>query len=73
LGVLASLDPVAVEQASVDMVNQQRGLEGSSLSVNKERGGDKFRGLYPEVDWSVQLDYAERIGMGQRAYELVTI
>ena len=73
LGVLASLDPVAIEQASVDMVNHQKGLEGSSLSVNKEPGGDKFRGLYPQVDWSLQLDYAEKIGMGQRAYELITI
>ena len=73
LGMLASLDPVAVEQASVDMVNRQKGLEGSSLSVNREPGGDKFRGLYPQVDWSIQLDYAERIGLGQRTYDLITI
>ena len=73
LGMLASLDPVAIEQASVDMVNRQTGLEGSSLALNKEPGGDKFRGLYPQVDWSIQLSYAERIGLGQRAYELVTI
>ncbi len=73
LGVMASLDPVAVEQASVDMVNRQRGLEGSSLCSNKEPGGDKFRALYPEVDWSIQLEYAERIGLGRRAYELITI
>jgi uncharacterized Fe-S center protein len=73
LGMLASLDPVAVEQASVDMVNHQKGLEGSSLSINKEPGGDKFRGLYPEVDWAIQLEYAERIGLGQRAYDLIAI
>jgi uncharacterized Fe-S center protein len=36
-------------------------------------GEDKFRALYPEVDWSIQLDYAEQIGMGTRNYELIRI
>jgi uncharacterized Fe-S center protein len=25
------------------------------------------------VDWSIQLDYAEQIGMGTRNYELIRI
>ncbi len=36
-------------------------------------GEDKFRALYPEVDWSIQLDYAEEIGLGTRNYELIKI
>ena len=73
IGVLASTDPVAIDQASVDLVNRQQALAGSSLATPKEPGGDKFRGLYPKVDWSVQLDYGEQIGLGKRDYELITL
>jgi len=73
LGIMASLDPVAIDQASVDMVNRQKGLEGTSLAANKNPGEDKFGGLYPSVDWTVQLEHAEKIGLGSRGYELVTI
>ena len=73
LGFMASLDPVAIEQASVDIINSQRALENSCLSSNREAGEDKFRGLYPKADWAVQLDHAERIGLGYREYELITI
>lgn len=73
IGVLASLDPVAIDQASVDMVNRQEGLDGSSLLSQRNRGEDKFRGLYPKVDWAVQLEYGERVGLGRRDYELIQI
>ena len=58
IGILASLDPVAIDQASVDL-------------VNKAAGKDIFRKIYPKVDWTPQLSYAEAIGMGKREYELV--
>jgi len=73
LGIMASTDPVAVDQASVDMVNGQKALDTSRLSGDKGAGGDKFRALYPEVDWTIQLDYAEEIGLGRRRYDLVDI
>jgi uncharacterized Fe-S center protein len=73
LGVLASADPVAIDQASVDMVNRQKALEGTCLATHREAGEDKFRGLYPKVDWTVQLDYGEKIGLGMRDYELISI
>lgn len=73
LGILASTDPVAIDQAAVDMVNRQVGLEGTSLVSNKAAGEDKFRGIYPQVDWGVQLEYAEKLGLGSRAYELVHV
>ncbi|MFC1866965.1 DUF362 domain-containing protein [Thermodesulfobacteriota bacterium] len=73
LGIMASRDPVAVDQASVDMVNGQAGLDFSCLKSHKAAGDDKFRGIYPEIDWSIQLDYADEIGLGNRDYELVTV
>jgi uncharacterized Fe-S center protein len=73
VGILASEDPVAIDQASVDLVNQQSGSHASKLPKNWENGEDKFRALYPEVDWSIQLSYAEEIGLGTKEYELIRI
>jgi len=64
---------VAIDQASADLVNQQRGLTNSALTSAFKPGGDKFRALYPNVDWSAQLSYAEKIGLGSRQYELYDI
>ncbi|MFH1386920.1 MAG: DUF362 domain-containing protein [bacterium] len=57
VGILASSDPVAIDQASIDL-------------VNKSAGKDILREIHG-VDWSVQLKYAEEIGLGSREYELV--
>ena len=73
IGILASEDPVAIDQASVDLVNQEEGTRSSKLTKNLNAGGDKFRGLYPEVDWTIQLAYGEEIGLGLRNYELIKI
>ena len=73
IGVAASKDPVAIDQASADLVNQQAGTSGSCLTKCTGPGEDKFRGVYPNIDWTIQLDHAEKIGLGTRKYELVTI
>jgi len=73
IGFLASSDPVAVDRASVDLVNAEKALEGSCLKVNTAPGEDKFRGVYPKVDWTTQFDYAEQIGLGSCDYKLVKV
>jgi uncharacterized Fe-S center protein len=73
VGICASTDPVAIDQACADLVNGARGNEGSALKSGHEPGGDKFRGVYPEIAWEVQLEHGERIGLGTRTYELVKI
>lgn len=70
IGILASHDPVAIDQASADLVNQQRGNEESALQGGHGPGEDKFRGVAPEIDWTLQLDYAEQVGLGTRKYDL---
>ncbi len=70
IGILASTDPVAIDQASVDLVNKETALPGSCLKENRGAGEDKFKGLYPYVDWTIQLDYAEQLGLGTRKYNL---
>jgi uncharacterized Fe-S center protein len=53
--------------------NREMALETSCLTTHKEAGEDKFKGLYPKIDWTVQLDYAEKIGLGNREYELINV
>ncbi len=73
IGVCASADPVALDQACADLVNAQPALPGSCLEINTGPGEDKFKGLYPKVDWELQLIYAQKLGLGSREYELVRI
>ncbi len=72
IGILASLDPVAIDQACIDLVNRERGLPGSKLE-GREGVTDKFGALYPDIDWSRQLAYGEEIGLGSREYDLIKI
>jgi len=73
IGIMASKDPVAIDQASVDMVNSQKASDGSCLTASKEPGEDKFRNIYPKIEWQIQLEHAQKIGLGNRKYELITI
>jgi len=73
IGICASSDPVAIDQACADLVNGTFGNQGSALQSGHEPGGDKFRGVYPEIQWEVQLEHGEKIGLGSRKYELVKI
>ena len=73
IGMLSSEDPVAIDQASVDLVNSEAGNRSSRLKGAWNPGENKFRAIYPEVDWNIQLTYAEEIGLGTREYELIKI
>jgi len=70
IGILGSHDIVAIDQASVDLINQQIGLKDTALTSNLNPGEDKLRAIHPYIDWTVQLKYAEEIGLGSRKYEL---
>jgi uncharacterized Fe-S center protein len=72
LGILASTDPVAIDQACADLVLQSPGLPGTALK-DLGPGSDKFRDIYPQIDWPIQLEYAEQLGLGSRSYELVRL
>lgn len=72
IGIFASRDPVAIDQACIDLVNQEKPLPNTRLE-GKGDVRDKFRTLYPAINWGHQLAYAEEIGLGSRKYELVKI
>jgi hypothetical protein len=71
VGILASTDPIALDQACVDLVNAQPSLPNTA--VNLPPGADKFRGLFPGIDWNYQLAYGEQIGLGSRSYKLIKV
>ena len=73
IGIVVSTDPVAIDQASVDLVNRYVPAEGSCISGRVQAGQDKFTALYPKIDWRVQLDHAEKIGLGSRKYKLISV
>lgn len=73
IGILASTDPVALDQACVDLVNKQIGLQNSMLALNMKEGEDKFRGLWDNIDGGIQLRYGKKIGLGDTEYTLIEI
>jgi hypothetical protein len=73
IGILASTDPVALDKASYDLVNQQQGFSNSALKHSHAPGQDKFKDVWPRIDGSVQFRHAERIGLGTADYTLVEI
>ena len=62
IGILASTDPVALDQACVDLIYAQKDGDGASLVKRIE----SRNGLHT-------LEHAEEIGLGSRTYELVNV
>ena len=56
-----------------ELLNAAPGNANTALTTGFEPGGDKFRGVHPEIDWEVQLAHAEKMGLGNRRYKLVKI
>ncbi len=72
IGILASRDPVAIDQACIDLVNSEKALPGTRLGENLDVV-DKFGALHKNIDWSVQLAYGEKMGLGSRKYDLIKV
>lgn len=78
VGMFASFDPVALDQACADAVIAQPPLPGTVLSQVRhdhaeEHDHDHLCAIHPDTDWQVCLEHAEKIGLGTREYELITI
>lgn len=70
IGVLASLDPVAIDQASADLVNSRAPVTGALADVAAVTcAADKLLAL-SGIKWWRQLDFTEEKGLGSRAYLL---
>ncbi len=75
IGIAASFDPVALDQACVDLVKAAPSLSNSRIgdknSQDHHQGKDKFHLAHPNAHWEAGLEHAEEIGLGTRKYELI--
>jgi len=70
-GVMLSDDPVAIEQACIDMLRKADPLPQSVASDRRlKRGSDVMSRVNPRK-FAVQLEELERLGHGSRDYEIV--
>lgn len=85
VGMFASFDPVALDMACADACNAQPAYANSLLGENLmahgahehhgivECDGDRFTHTFANTDWRVTLEHAEKLGVGTRNYELITV
>ena len=88
VGMLASFDPVALDQACADLCNKMPVMSGSELDKNIKANechehnhehshnhdhGDHFKMTHPDTEWESCLEHAQKIGLGIREYEMVEI
>jgi len=83
IGIFASFDPVALDKACIDAVNAAPIIPGTSLSDSSPKEitesacgcgkNDHFHAIHPGTNWRSQIEHAERLGLGNAAYELVTL
>lgn len=78
VGMFASFDPVALDQACADACNAQTPMPKSLLDDHLHSEGfhdhhDHFTNTTPETNWKVCLAHAEKIGLGTREYELIEV
>ncbi len=78
IGMFASFDPLALDQACADACLAAVPLPNSQLSDNMAKPDfmdhhDHFVNSTPESEWKTCLEHAEHIGLGTRSYELIPV
>ena len=85
VGMFASFDPVAIDQACIDAVLAQPALPNTELTESRERlaaqgveldeehARDHFYVTHPDTDWPSMISHAEKIGLGTHEYDLVRV
>jgi uncharacterized Fe-S center protein len=76
IGMLASFDPVALDQACVDLCEKETPIRNSQLGEimadpHFHDYHDVWTNNNPNVAWKETLEHAEKIGLGTRDYELI--
>jgi hypothetical protein len=73
IGILISEDIVSVEQASMDMLAAAEPLPQSIASEREIRSGDDIFMKLHHKPYILQVEEAEKLGLGSRKYELAII
>ena len=70
IGILVSDDIVAIEQASVDMLLKEKPLPSSLAEDEKVKSGEDIFFAIHKRPYNIQIEEAERLGLGSRKYKL---
>lgn len=78
IGMFASFDPLAVDQACADACLAQEPLPNTQLTEQMAKDDfcdhhDHFENVTPNAEYKTCLEHAEKIGLGSRKYELITV
>lgn len=78
LGIAASFDPVALDEACADLVMAAPTLPTENVLHEMECGhhthtNDKFRIMHPDTRWEAAQEHGEKIGLGSRKYRLIKV
>ncbi len=78
IGMFASFDPLALDQACVDACLAADPMPNSQLSDHIHAADfvdhhDHFLNSNPATEWRSCLEHAEKIGVGSREYELIVM
>ena len=78
IGMFASFDPLALDQACVDACLKEKPLPNTQLTDEMGKPdfhdhGDYFENTTPNSEYKTCLAHAEKIGLGNREYEIVTV
>lgn len=78
IGMFASFDPLALDQACVDACLKAEPLPGSQLYDNLQNPHfhdhhDHFVNSTPDSEYETCLTHGEKIGLGNREYELIVM
>jgi uncharacterized Fe-S center protein len=85
VGMFASFDPVALDQACADAVNAQPVISNSVLAealsklecahdhAHNSLQPDYFQAVNPHSNWKAQISHGEKIGLGYSRYQLIEV
>ena len=78
VGMFASFDLVALDKACADAANAMPPIRKSWLGDRMSENdfcdkGDHFHNSMADTDWKVQLEHAEKLGLGSMDYEIITV
>jgi len=72
-GVLVSFDPVAIDQAALDLINNAAPLPQSKAEDKNVKKGDNILKAVTGKDAQLHIDAAYELGMGNKEYEFITV
>ncbi|MGI6486447.1 MAG: DUF362 domain-containing protein [Tepidanaerobacteraceae bacterium] len=72
-GVMVSFDPVAIDQASVDLINRAEPIAQSKASDKKVKRGENILKAVTGKNAQYHIDAAFEAGLGQKEYEIIEI